>query len=176
LAELHFPGWTQVLDFVHLLVHVYDAATAAYRGQARRGWRLYEKLLRWAWAGEVGKVIDTLETESTRLGAPTRNTRDDNPRRIVLRVLGYVRANAHRMNYARYRRDGLPITSTAVESLVKQFNQRMKGTEKFWITGGAEALLQVRAAYLSDDDRAEAFHQHRPRTRAVGTNRRKLTA
>jgi len=56
------------------------------------------------------------------------------------------------MDYARYRREGLPITSTLVESLIKQFNQRMKGTEKFWVDGGAEAVLQVRAALLSEDD------------------------
>jgi len=28
-----------------------------------------------------------------------------------------------------------------------------------------EAVLQVRAAYLSEDDRAEAFHRRRPRGR-----------
>ena len=36
---------------------------------------------------------------------------------------------------------------------------------------GAEAILQVRAAYLSDDGRGEEFHQHRPRGHAVGRNR-----
>ena len=75
------------------------------------------------------------------------------------------------MNYPKYRREGLPITSAAVESLIKQFNQRVKGTEKFWLTGGAEAVLQVRAAYLSEDGRGEEFHQHRPRPHAVGRNR-----
>ena len=85
--------------------------------------------------------------------------------------LAYVRKNAERMDYPRYRREGLPVTSAAVESLIKQFNQRVKGTEKFWRQGGAEAVLQVRAAYLSDDGRGEAFHQDRPRGRAVGRNR-----
>ncbi len=47
----------------------------------------------------------------------------------------------------------------------------MKGTEKFWITGGAEAVLQVRSAYLSEDDRATAFHDRRPRGRAAGRAR-----
>jgi hypothetical protein len=36
------------------------------------------------------------------------------------------------MRYADYRQQGLPITSNYVESAVKQFNQRVKGTEKFW--------------------------------------------
>jgi len=63
-----------------------------------------------------------------------------------------------------------------VESLIKQFNHRVKGTEKFWTESGAELVLQVRAAYLSVDDRARQFHAHRPRGRAVGQNRRKSAA
>ena len=176
LAGFHFPGWVQVLDFVHLLVHLYAASTAGYRGDAKGAWSLYEKLLRLAWAGKVEKVIDVLEVEATRLGPPPAKARDDDPRRIVSLTLTYVKTNAGRMDYRRYRREGLPITSTAVESLIKQLNYRVKGTEKFWITGGAEAILQVRAAYLSDDDRAESFHERRPRSRAVGKNRRKLVA
>jgi hypothetical protein len=46
-------------------------------------------------------------------------------------------------------------------------NQRVKGTEKFWNETGGEAILQVRAAYLSEDERAETFHSRRP-TRAGG--------
>lgn len=38
LADLHFPGFVQVLDFLHLLVHLYAAATAAYRGKAKAAW------------------------------------------------------------------------------------------------------------------------------------------
>lgn len=171
LGDLHFDGWVQVLDFLHLLVHLYAAATAAYRQSAREAWRFYEKTLRWAWAGEVRKVLRALEAEVARLGLPPPKAWGDDPRRVVSRVLEYVRTNAHRMDYAAYRRAGLPISSALVESLVKQFNFRVKGTEKFWIGPGAESILQVRAAYLSEDDRAETFHQHRPRGPAVGQKR-----
>jgi len=176
LAELHFPGFAPVLDFLHLLVHLYAAATAAYRGQAQPAWSLYERWLRWAWAGQVQPLIAGLQAEGERLGKPPPKACDDDPRRIVSLTLEYVKANAQRMDYASYRRAGLPVTSAAVESLIKQFNQRVKGTEKFWIEGGAEAVLQVRAAYLSEDDRAARFHEHRPRRRAVGRNRRRRAA
>jgi hypothetical protein len=176
LAEMHFPGWVQVLDFLHLLVHLYAAATAAHRGQARTAWQCYEQWLRWAWAGRVEAVMAGLQAEGERLGKPPPKASDHDPRRIVALTLGYVKTNAHRMDYGSYRRDGLPITSAVVESLIKQFNHRVKGTEKFWIESGAESVLQVRAAYLSEDDRAERFHQHRPRGRAVGQNRRRPAA
>jgi hypothetical protein len=171
LGQMHFPGWRQILDFLHLLVHLYAAATAAYRGQGKLAWRLYERMLRSAWAGQVDQVQADLNEQAVRLGPPPPHARDDDPRKIVASCLAYVQKNADRMNYPQYRREGLPITSAAVESLIKQFNQRVKGTEKFWLTGGAEAVLQVRAAYLSDDGRGEEFHQHRPRGHAVGRNR-----
>jgi hypothetical protein len=174
LADLHFPGWTQVLDFLHLLVHLWAAATAAHRGQAggaRRAWELYELMLRDAWRGNAKGVIQALESQLRRLGEPPPKACTNDPRKIVRLTLNYVTANQTRMDYANYRRDGLPISSALVESLVKQINHRMKGTEKFWNDGGGEAVLQVRAAYLSEDRPAEDFHAHRPRAAAVGGNR-----
>jgi len=60
LGQRHFPGWVQVLDFLHLLVHLYAAAGAAYEDLGSRGqfrvWRLYERMLRAAWAGQVDQV------------------------------------------------------------------------------------------------------------------------
>ena len=56
LGQMHFPDWVQVLDFLHLLVHLYAAATAAYRGQSKPAWRFYERMLRAAWAGKVDQV------------------------------------------------------------------------------------------------------------------------
>jgi hypothetical protein len=47
-----------------------------------------------------------------------------------------------------------------MQSLVKEINYRVKGTEMFWNDPeGAEAILQVRAAALSDDDRLRK-HPH----------------
>ena len=76
------------------------------------------------------------------------------------------------MDYPRYRRLGLPISSAAVESVVKQMNRRIKGTEKFWKEGGAEAVLQVRAAYVNEDGRADrSWSRPRPHPRAAGNGR-----
>lgn len=50
-----------------------------------------------------------------------------------------------------------------VESLIKEVNYRVKGTEKFWDhPEGAEAILQVRAAVLSDDNRLARHIDNRP--------------
>jgi hypothetical protein len=69
------------------------------------------------------------------------------PRRVVAEALSYLRNNAARRAYPRYRRPGLPTPSSLAESLVGECNARGKGKQKFWKRpAGAEALLQGRAA------------------------------
>ena len=177
LGALHFPGFTQVLDFLHLLVHLYAASMAAFEKDAAKAWSLYEGMMRAAWAGRIGDVLMALEGACAALGPPRKSDPEGHPRRIARRVTEYVRTNRSRMNYPRYRCEGLPSSSALIESLIKQFNQRVKGSEKFWTEPGAEAVLQVRAAYLCDDDRRTAIYATRAdRARAVGSGRLKAVA
>jgi hypothetical protein len=94
---------------------------------------------------------------------------------VVATALSYLQGNKERMRYAEYRKDGLPITSSLVESLVKQFNYRVKGTEKFWSEEGAEGILQLRADVLSDGD-SLASYQQRKEARATGQTRGRYAA
>ncbi len=41
LRDLHFPGWPHMLDFVHLLVHLFAIACLAYAKDASMAWKLY---------------------------------------------------------------------------------------------------------------------------------------
>lgn len=66
------------------------------------------------------------------------------------RALTYFTNNAHRMNYPDYRSNGLPITSSHMESMVKLINRRIKGTEKFRLRAASECVLQLRADFLSN--------------------------
>jgi hypothetical protein len=168
LGQMHFSGWLQILDFLHLLVHLYAAARLALAENPKAAWKLYEQLLRDAWGGKAQAVIDPLLEQVKRLGG------DSSASEVVRLALEYVERNRERMDYPRYRRMGLPVSSAPVESLIKQINQRVKGSEQFWNSGGLEAVLQVRAAYLSQDGRDEDFHERRPRGPAVGRNRAAL--
>ena len=50
-----------------------------------------------------------------------------------------------------------------MESLIKQINFRVKGTEVFWDDPeGAEAILHIRSAALSEDSRLEDYLSNRP--------------
>jgi hypothetical protein len=116
------------------------------------------------WAGEVERVIAELAGRQQELGPAAADAPATSPVQVVARALGYLQNHKDRMRYADYRRQGLPIVSSYVESAVKQFNYRVKGTEKFWRETGAEEILQLRADYLSDDQPMEGFWQRRQAT------------
>ena len=61
------------------------------------------------------------------------------------------------MNYPEYRKQGLPLTSSHIESTVKLINRRIKGSEKFWLREASECVLQLRADYLSDSRPIKPF-------------------
>ena len=155
----HFSSFVPILDFIHGLSYVFAAATAGR--PFTEGWPLYVEWIGWVWRGEVAKVIVALAQRQLELGEPTTADGDTSPRQIVARALAYLQNHQEQMRYAEYRRLGLPITSSYVESAVKQFNQRVKGTEKFWSETGAEAMLQLRGDSLSDHDPMPTYWQNR---------------
>jgi hypothetical protein len=173
LFELHLvaAGFIGILDFVHLLVHLYAAAGAAEGRGSDAAWGLYVEWIALAWAGQVVALLAALQVVQDRLGAAPRGAKEDDPRRVVAETIGYVRNNRERMDYPSYRRLGLPISSAPVESTIKRMNRRIKGSEKFWLTEGAEAVAQLRAAYLSEDDRVDRYWARPRRGRAVGSGR-----
>lgn len=155
----YFSSFTPILDFIHALSYVFAAAMAGRT--FRQGWSIYEQWIGWVWQGAVEKVIAALAQRQLELGAPLAEDGETSPRQVVAKALGYLQNHQEQMRYGDYRRRGLPITSSYVESAVKQFNQRVKGTEKFWSEAGAEAILQLRADHLSDDKPLQQFWQNR---------------
>jgi hypothetical protein len=164
LQEKWFRWLTPVADFVHPLTYLYVTATVLASSVAER-WRWYVEWMTSCWQGRVRAVIEEMERRLEQLGpyGGTGKPPPTEPREVLRRTLTYLRHNEPRMNYPEYRRQGLPVTSSMVESLIKEINYRVKGTEKFWDNPeGAEAILQVRAALLSADDRLKRHIENRP--------------
>jgi hypothetical protein len=142
-------GFIAVLDFVHLLAYLHDAAHAFRGRNVKPGWKTYVAWLQLAWSGKTAALQTQLSAAAAKLaklgsGATER-------KRTIDETWTYVTNNRERMDYPEYR--------------------RLKGSEKFWLTAGAEAMLQLRAAQLSDDDRWSRNWQRRRPHRAAGTHR-----
>jgi hypothetical protein len=164
LQRTHFADFEPIVDFLHVLCYVYAAAWAV-RATAVERWDQYVVWLRACWQGRVEDVLAELRTWQGRVGLPPPKEelpRSD-PRRALAEALSYLSNNAARMAYPRYRQQGLPITSSLAESLVGEFNARVKSRQKYWNRpSGAEAMLQLRAAWLSEDGRLERYFAERP--------------
>jgi hypothetical protein len=149
-----FREFTPILDFIHALSYVFVSAKAVSPDSSSDAWSQYLVWMRGCWQGDVGQVLDEMRIWQMKLGEPPEEAADDDPRMILEKTINYLENNRSRMQYDKYRRQGLPVTTAWMESLVKEMNYRVKGTEMWWNDPqGAEAILQIRAAGLSDDDR-----------------------
>ena len=159
----YFPTFVPILDFIHAIQYIFCAAMALALDDIE-GWATYERLVTLCWQGQVDSVIEKLQVACRERGIELEEKlRDDDIHKPLADAVRYLTNNRKRMDYPRYRRMGLPVTSAPMESLIKQINHRVKGTEMFWDDpDGAEAILQLRAAALSEDDRLDSYLSQRP--------------
>lgn len=149
----HFSHYTPVLDFTHAVCYVYAAAMAGRPGDV--AWRDYCQWAQWLWAGKIAPLLAAVTVRAEQLGPPGQGD-ETSPAAIVAKTLGYLKNQRTRMKYSHYRKLGLPITSSHIESTIKQINRRVKGTEKFWHQG-AEPLLQLAADHISETTALDHF-------------------
>lgn len=161
LHAKHFPDFVAITDFVHPLGYVYDAAKVLAPDDP---WPLYLRATTACWQGRVADFLRELRAwQAAHPAPPGQKLPDDDPRSIVRGTVTYLEHNQTRMDYPAYRRQGLPVSTSMIESLIKEINYRVKGTEKFWNhPTGADCILHVRAAALSDDDRLSQWILNRP--------------
>ncbi len=155
-----FSHYTPILDWVHAVCYVYAAAMAGVT--APEGWTDYCRWVQWLWSGDVDRLLEALRQRQARIGLPTEGAAEPSPPQRVADALRYLGKQRERMNYPAYRREGLPITSSHVESTIKRINRRMKGTEKFW-DAGAEPLLHLVADRLSPAGDRDRYWADRPK-------------
>lgn len=162
LHRIHFSEHTSVLDILHALSYSLAAARAVSSDEAAAQ-RQYDVWAEKIWKGCVREVIDELKAHSERMGEPPPDGGTDDPRQIVRASRIYYENHAKRMNYPHYRREGFPLTSSLIESTVKQVSRRVKGSEKYWSTEGGEMMLRLRGEYLSDGNPMGAYWTRRSR-------------
>ncbi len=139
LADLHFPGVTQLLDFYHAAEHLHETAVALWSdGVADQWWRRRLAQLK---DGDLVNFFAAL-----RLIAKRRTTSD--PEVSPERLLRYFEENRQRLGYAEALKRHQPIGSGVVESAGKHIvQQRLKQSGMRWSLPGAQAILNLRTRH-----------------------------
>ena len=133
------------LDWCHAVHHISLALEPLLKAQERN--RAFKKLRKWLKAGSWEKVVRelmSLTATAELAGLPKTSP--------VWTELDYLERHgkAGHLNYATYRRRGLPLGSGAIESTIRRvINLRMKGNSVFWLEENAEAMLVLRGLVLS---------------------------
>jgi hypothetical protein len=145
LHAKHFSDFVPILDFLHAASYLHDAAKALGDPARAIEW------VRAAWQGRIAEVTPALRETLVAASVGEDTLAEDHPLKAVQEALGYLTNHSGKMDYPRYRREGLPTTSSLIESQIKEFNRRIKGTEKFWNPSNAEAMLQLLCWNLRED-------------------------
>lgn len=141
LAQTHYWGATQIVDWYHAEERLWGVGKAMYgEGEERtRGW--VEARLGQLWGGDVEGVI--LQLEALK---PHRAEAKE----VVAQALSYFTHQARRMRYPKYREKGYPIGSGPVESACKNMvGSRLKRGGMRWSCEGAQAVLNLRSELMS---------------------------
>jgi hypothetical protein len=142
-AEENLPSDTVLIqDFWHVAEHLAALCRDVF-GEPGEG----ERLKRWKEAlaqSRVGEILEELKRESKR-------RRGANQQRLK-KEIGYLEHGRHRMDYARYRAEGWPIGSGAIEADCKHLvKERFNLTGARWRRANIHGVLALRLGIFNDE-------------------------
>jgi len=145
---------TLILDLLHVLEKLWKAAYVFHaEGSLEADLWVLDRTLRILF-GEVGQVVKGIRQSITKRGLSGAKGK------TLEGVAAYLHRNRTRMRYNEYLANGWPIASGPVEGACKNLiKDRMERSGMRWTELMAEAIIQLRAIYLSGDfDTYWQFH------------------
>ena len=130
----------QILDYCHACQHLYEVGELIFGKKKGKKWaKKWKKKLK---KGQVEALLNEINNYSPN---QTGNKVKDIQREYNYFLNHHVNG---RLNYAYFSRQGWPIGSGVVESLIRQVvNLRLKGCSKSWLKENAEAFLHARCQW-----------------------------
>lgn len=154
LAEEHFPGAVQIVDLWHAKQHVWNVAHALFGRGTAAGAAWAEEACTSLVQGQITALVAAIQALPPVAPPPGQ-------RRSVPEVeADYFTRNAERMDYPRFRAQGMQVGSGIAEAACKTVvSTRAKRTGMRWTPRGLDALLALRTAVLNET--YDAFWQTR---------------
>jgi hypothetical protein len=141
LADAHFPGVRQTLDYYHLSEHLYAFAHLLYPNNPAGAKAWVDQKLAALLADRVGEVLSALK----RMRPWKKAVREG-----LAQLIGYVEHNRTRIRYQEPWHTGLAVGSGAVEGACKHVIQsRFKRAGMRWKQPGFLNVLALRIAHLN---------------------------
>lgn len=132
VADDLFPGSLQIVDWYHARQQLSTLADLRHEDDPVAAQRWFQRQSTALYHGESWRIVKDVARHN-----PDVSTR-------------YFETHQRRMHYANFRAAGFPIGSGGVESGIKQFKQRLSGPGMRWSRQGAEQMLVIRAAVMTD--------------------------
>lgn len=140
MASLLFPDAIQILDFFHVSEYLWEVARQGFKHlDDQQQWveQQQEHLKQSQWPSVI-QAAQRLPPGSPELAEK------------VQCLVRYLTRNQARIDYRNYLQKGLMIGSGVVESSNRRIvTVRLKQSGMFWSNAGAQAVMALRAAYLS---------------------------
>jgi hypothetical protein len=135
-----------ILDLLHVMEKVWKAAHV-FHPEGTPDAEIYARLMTHRiLEGNVGQVVKGLRQ------TVTQRSLSGSQAKLLLSVAAYFHRNRDRMRYNDYLAPGLPIASGSVEGACKNLiKDRMERSGMRWTQLMAEAVVKLRALYLSGD-------------------------
>ena len=141
IADLHFPEAIQIVDLYHAREHIGDLLKATVPDDGERK-VLKEQMYAFLDAG----YIPSLTCMMAFLPQDTEERQN-----LVEREVAFFMNNAHRMDYATFRQQGLFVGSGVIEAGCKHvIGKRLKQSGMRWSVYGANCIAALRCQYLSE--------------------------
>ncbi len=139
-------AWEWVLDFYHVCGYVGQMAEALFGPEAPAAAQWFAKMRRWLRERPQGAA----QVARSAMQLLDRRQMTKPQRAAFWKAYGYLRRHRRWMDYAGYRRRGLPIGSGVTEAACKTvFTQRFKRSGMRWGHESGQVILDLRVVYLS---------------------------
>lgn len=136
------PDAHEIIDWWHVLDYFWRVANTLFGEKTPAACAWMEKRETELWDGDIHKVREALMVDH-----PT----SEEGRTAIRCALAYLKEHEGRLQYPAFRAAGYPLGSGSVESACNTVVAwRMKHRGQRWTEHGANALLAVRSAVLSD--------------------------
>jgi hypothetical protein len=164
LAKL--PGFTLVLDIIHVDEHLWKAGTALYGETDPKRAEWVEAQLLDILSSRTEQVIQRLEDKASTMRKSSQASK------VLRQVANYLRRNLPYMDYANYLQRGWPIGTGVIEGVCRHLvKDRMELSGMRWTVVGAGALLALRAVNENGDwDRFHEFRRGQRLERLYGSS------